>query len=100
VYLNYDRYDKITRAGSIFIAYGRGKNGTLSQVGGLKVNYNKWGVITSIRGVINPENRFKPYQVNPHNDNNCAYNNNRFDNDNNYYYYNRNVETKKQKKNK
>lgn len=53
VYLNYDRYGRITRAGSIFMRYERGRHSQLSRVGGLQVEYNRWGEIKYTRGQVN-----------------------------------------------
>ena len=53
VYLNYDRKGRITQVGSIFIDYDRGKHSNLSSVGGLRVNYNKWGQIINLHGQVN-----------------------------------------------
>lgn len=95
VNLNYDRYGKITRVGSVFIDYSRGKNATLAQVGGLKVNYNHWGEIVTIRGVVSQYNRFNDYHI----DNHSAYTyKNHYYNDADYYYYKQNGKIKKHKK--
>lgn len=58
VYLNYDRYGKIKRAGSVYMSYSRGYHATLTQVGGLRVHYNRWGEIVNTRGQVN---RFNDY---------------------------------------
>ena len=79
VFLNYDRHGNITRAGSISINYTRGINTTVNQVGGLKVNYNRFGEIINTRGHVNG-------------------NNNR--NYNDYYYFKKNGKVIKQNKSK
>ncbi len=53
VYLNYDRSGRLARAGSIFMRYHRGRHSDLSRVGGLQVDYNRWGEITNTRGQVN-----------------------------------------------
>jgi hypothetical protein len=55
VYINYDREGKIKRAGSVYMSYQR-RSELLRQVGGLKVNYNRWGEILQISGIVNPNN--------------------------------------------
>ncbi|GAA3641256.1 hypothetical protein [Flavivirga jejuensis] len=61
VSLNYDRYGKITRAGSIYIDYNY-KKGTLSQVGGLRVAYNHKGKIIYTHGRVNHYGKVKKYR--------------------------------------
>ncbi|MBD0835490.1 hypothetical protein [Aestuariibaculum suncheonense] len=93
--INYDRTGNVTQIGSVFIGYGRGRNNTLNQVGGLIVNYNNWGQIVSTRGYINIDNRHADY-CDVQND---SWNNNmHFDNDDKYYYYKKNGKVKKMKK--
>ena len=112
VFLNYDRRGKVTRIGSVFIEYGRGRNGTLRQVGGLRVNYNHWGEIVNLRGQVNRyQNDFchvcgvnscsMTHDFGNHRDRHF-HDNDWFDNnrDDNYYYYKKNGKIKKQKKNK
>ena len=106
IYINYDRSGKVTRVGSVFIDYGRGRNGTLRQVGGLRVNYNAWGEIVNVRGEVNRyQNGFcsitgsrncnMNHNVGHHHDHNDWYDG---DYDDNYYYYKNNGKVKKQKK--
>lgn len=112
VYLNYDRFGKIKRAGSVYMDYKRGK-GTLTQVGGLRVNYNHWGEIVSIRGQVNRYDdncnicgtascsMDHSHGGGQHNDrNNDRYDDGVYQNDDNYYYFKQNGKVKKQKKNK
>ncbi|WP_396601159.1 hypothetical protein [Algibacter sp. R77976] len=56
VFLNYDRRGNITRVGSVFIDYTRGRNKLVNQIGGLRVNYNRFGEIINTRGHINRNN--------------------------------------------
>ena len=112
VFLNYDRYGNITRAGSVYIRYSRGRNATVAQVGGLRVNYNHWGEIVNTRGQVN---RYDDYcnfcgvdsctMDHINNDRDRHHDDDRYDddiynNDDNYYYYKQNGKVKKQKKNK
>ena len=109
VYLNYDRYGKVTRIGSVFMDYSRGHNATLSQVGGLRVNYNYWGEIVNIHGQINRYNNncnvcgTLSCSVN-HKDSKGYHEDHRDDyhysNDDNNYYYKQNGKEKEYKKNK
>ena len=52
VFINYDQFGRIKRAGSVYMAYNRG-NGTLTQVGGLRVRYNRWGRLVHTQGTVN-----------------------------------------------
>lgn len=52
VYLNYDRYGRLTRVGSILMNYDRGANGDLTNVGGLKVEFNRKGQIIKTHGHV------------------------------------------------
>ncbi|WP_179344831.1 hypothetical protein [Winogradskyella ursingii] len=54
VFINYDNQGKIKRAGSVYMDYRRGR---LSQVGGLKILYNRYGKITKTRGHVNLSNQ-------------------------------------------
>ncbi len=118
MYLNYDRYGRITRAGSIFMDYERGKHSSLYKVGGLRVDYNKWGEIINIRGQVNRFNtncnfcglqscgvthnfeNGQGHHNNHDNDWDDRYNDDVCNNDENYYYYKQNGKVKKHKKNK
>ena len=122
VYLNYDRYGRITRAGSIFMRYDRGKYSDLSQVGGLQVEFNKYGEIAYTRGQVNRNNSdycnfcgvnscgmthdFGNTRGNGHNNHNDHDNDDWYDNDDGvynddgYYYFKQNGKVKKHKKSK
>lgn len=113
VYLNYDRQGRITRAGSIFIDYDKGRHSYLSRVGGLRVDYNKWGEITKLRGQVNRFNTNcnfcgtlscyidRGHETRNHNNDwYDRFNDDVYNNDDNYFYYKQNGKVKKQKKNK
>ncbi|MFD2725942.1 hypothetical protein [Hyunsoonleella rubra] len=54
VYLNYDRFGRIKRAGAVYMNYAFGRpQAALIQVGGLRVNYNRWGEIVNTHGQVN-----------------------------------------------
>lgn len=101
VFINYDREGRIKRAGSVYMSYQRG-NGLLRQVGGLRVNYNHWGEIVHISGVVNHFNANLNCGVGSsgQNGNNYIGFNDVVDYDDDYYYYRKNGEVKKTKKNK
>ncbi|WP_242087164.1 hypothetical protein [Aestuariivivens sediminis] len=103
VLINYDRTGKVTRIGSVFITYGRGRNGTLTQVGGLHVNYNRWGEIVSSHGRVNPNNYCNICGVNSchmsHSSGIHSHEHNDWkDNNDTYYYYKDNGKLKKRKR--
>lgn len=100
VFINYDREGRIKRAGSVYMSYQRG-NGLLRQVGGLRVNYNHWGEIVHVTGVVNQNNPDLNSVINSgHYGNNFITYNDVDDYDDDYYYYRKNGEIKKAKKNK
>lgn len=94
VYLNYNRRGNITRVGSVFINYSRGKHATVNQIGGLRVQYNRWGEIVHTRGFVNRNNRVSHCDVVNYQDLDRHHN----DYDDNYYYYKKNGKVKKLKK--
>jgi hypothetical protein len=96
VFLNYDRLGNITRVGSVFINYSRGRNAVVTQVGGLSVQYNRWGEIVRTRGFVNRNNRLTHYNVVKHQDLDMHH----YNYDDNYYYYKQNGKVKKLKKKK
>ena len=95
VFINYDRAGKIKRAGSVYMSYNRG-NGRLTQVGGLRVNYNSWGEIVNLFGFVNHESFF----MNNISDvaQNSIYHDDYGYYDEEYYYYKQGTEVKKLKK--
>ena len=53
VFINYDFNNRISRIGSVFMQYNRF---ALSQVGGLRIIYNRFGQIVDFVGSVNGEN--------------------------------------------
>ena len=87
------------------------RNGTLTQVGGLRVKYNHWGEIVYTQGQVNRfSNNCNICGVNScsidHNhrdrdyDYDDWYDDDIYNNDDNYYYYKQNGKVKKHKKRK
>ena len=90
------------------------RNGTLTQVGGLKVKYNHWGEIVYTRGQVNRfSNSCNICGVSScdidhnHRDRHDDYDNDWYDeddgiynNDDDFYYYKQNGKAKKHKKRK
>ena len=109
IYLNYDRYGRITRAGSVFIDYNHG-NGWLRQVGGLRVSYNHWGEIVSLRGQVNRYNQNCDVcgmincnhdhgdRYERHRDHDYDYGDHDRHDDDHYYYFKQNGKVKKHKR--
>lgn len=90
VFINYDQFGRIKRAGSIYMAYNRG-NGTLTQVGGLHVRYNRWGRLVHTQGAVN-NNGYAYDRFDGRND----FDNDNFDDDfddDDMYYYRSNKKT-------
>jgi hypothetical protein len=78
--------------------YQRG-NGNLRQVGALIVNYNHWGEIVHVSGVVNYYNAHINYIVGADRwDNDHYYYDFDHHDHNNFYYYRKGGEVKKQKK--
>lgn len=87
VFINYDAFGRIRRAGSVYMRYN---SFALTQVGNLRIVYNRRGQIISIYGTVNNFNN--GYVYNPGNNfgGNTYYNTNGFDNDDfegDFYYY-------------
>ena len=79
-FMNYDAYGRIKRIGSVYMSYNRY---ALSQVGGLRIEYDRWGRIVGTSGRVNssswsyqPQHTGGGYQGGSHNSN-----------DDDYYYY-------------
>lgn len=53
VFLNYDYFGRIKRIGSVYMKYHHGK---LKQVGGLHIQYGRWGRMIGIQGFVNHSN--------------------------------------------
>lgn len=90
VFINYDNAGRVKRVGSVYMNYN---SFALSQVGGLRIIYDRRGRIINIVGVVNGYSTNYNYNSqNTHNQSNNHYNNNDYgyDNDTNdedYYYY-------------
>lgn len=104
VFINYDRQGRVKRAGSVYMTYRRNQ---LSQVGGLRILYNRHGDVIGTRGQVNFSNQGCGFCgttgcTADHFDNNDYDDdwNNDWDNDDDYYYYRKNGKVKKQKKHK
>ncbi|NNK88763.1 MAG: hypothetical protein HKO90_10805 [Flavobacteriaceae bacterium] len=54
VFINYDRFGRVKRIGSVYMRYRRG---LLKQVGGLTIQYNRWGDIIGTHGFVNFNNQ-------------------------------------------
>lgn len=87
-FINYDAYGRVKRIGNVYMRYN---SFALTQVGGLKIIYNRRGHIIDIIGFVNHYSTH--YNYNPRSNNSHGYGNNYDDdygNDNNdedYYYY-------------
>ena len=94
VFLNYDRQDRIKRVGSVYLRY---RHGRLKQVGGLTIQYNRFGDMIGTRGFVNRNNQdcnpshFDDQDFNDWNDD-------WFEGNDDYYYYRQNGKNKKRKK--
>ncbi|NRB58929.1 MAG: hypothetical protein HRU50_03190 [Winogradskyella sp.] len=102
VFLNYDRQGRLKRVGTLYITYRRGR---MTQVGGLRLLYNRHGEIIGSRGQINFNNTtcglwdneffnsdytFNDYDFNPWESG--------WESDNDYFYYRKNGKVKRHKK--
>lgn len=76
-FINYDYDDRVSRIGTVYMKYNRY---ALSQVGGLRIIYNRRGQIIDIVGTV--KGRSTGYHYG-----NTSYNNSTGYNDNEYYYY-------------
>jgi len=86
VFINYDAFGRIKRAGSVYMRYN---SFALTQVGNLRIVYNRRGQIISVYGAVNGFNH--GYVYNPGGfGGNTYYNTNGFNNDDfegDFYYY-------------
>jgi hypothetical protein len=92
-FINYDYNDRVSRIGTIYMRYNRF---VLSQVGGLRIIYNRRGDIVDMVGVVNGfrngyyNDNYNDINNNNHNGNynsNGNYNNGSNQNPNDSYYY-------------
>jgi hypothetical protein len=87
-FVNYDAYGRVKRIGNVYMRYN---SFALTQVGGLKIIYNRRGHIIDIVGFVNHHSTH--YNYNPRGNNIHGYGNNynddygNDDNDEDYYYY-------------
>lgn len=87
-FINYDAFGRVKRIGSVYMRYN---SFALTQVGGLKIIYNRRGHIIDIIGFVNHYSTH--YIYNPRSNNSHGYGNNYDDdygndtNDEDYYYY-------------
>lgn len=105
VFINYDSRGRVKRIGSVYMRY---RHNRLKQVGGLSIQYNRWGDMVGLHGSIK-----RHYQScgicgisgctmdhfsNDHDDD--WYNNGFGEFDDDYFYYKQNGKNKKRKKTK
>ena len=87
VFINYDAYGRVKRIGSIYMSYNRN---FLTQVGGLRIVYDRRGRIIAMHGVVNYSNNGQynnnHYQADGYGGND-DFGNDDFDNDEDFYYY-------------
>ena len=80
-FINYDSRDRVSRIGTVYMKYNRF---ALTQIGGMKLVYNRFGEITDMIGSVKGRNNSgftHSYYTNNHQT--YTYNND----DHNYYYY-------------
>ncbi|HSD15547.1 MAG TPA: hypothetical protein VLB74_12925 [Flavobacterium sp.] len=93
VFINYDGYNRVKRVGSVYMRYN---SFALSQVGGLRILYNRRGYIIDVDGYVNGWSH--GYSYNPYTYNGNGYDNQDSGNDygyesgsgyneDDYYYY-------------
>ncbi|MES2544757.1 MAG: hypothetical protein V4548_07720 [Bacteroidota bacterium] len=81
VFINYDRADRIKRIGNVYMSYNRF---ALAQIGGLKIIYNRRGMIIDFIGTVNG---YRANHNNTHWNNDYNYSTENPYNDDDYYYY-------------
>lgn len=79
VYINYDARGRVKRVGSVYMSYN---SFALSQVGGLRIIYDRRGRIVDIRGFVNAGSHGYSYVTNNHYSTTTVY----YNNSNNYGY--------------
>lgn len=89
VFINYDATGRVKRVGSVYMNYN---SFALSQVGGLRIIYDRRGRIVNIIGIVNGYSGNYSYNTNNHHyqaDNQYDYHSNysNEDSDEDYYYY-------------
>jgi len=85
-FINYDNFDRVSRIGTVYMRYNRF---ALTQIGGMKIIYNRRGDIVDMIGSIKGRrnNGFTNTYYGTANNYNNSYNNDYSYNDNDYYYY-------------
>ena len=87
-FINYDSRDRVNRIGSVYMRYNRF---ALTQIGGLKIVYNRRGAIVDMIGSVKGHRNYGYVYNNQHqNNNDCDYDNNAtvsYSNNDYYYYY-------------
>lgn len=105
VFINYDSRGRVKRIGSVYMKYRHNK---LKQVGGLRIQYNRWGDMVGLHGYVKPHSQdcgicgisgcTMDHFGEGHHDDWFDDDFNDFDDD--YYYYRQNGKKKKRKKQK
>ena len=108
LFLNYDRQDRIKRIGSVYMRY---RHGVLKQVGGLTIQYNRFGDMIGTHGFVNRNNQGCGFcgatgctadhlggGFNDWNDDWQDHDDDWFGGDDDFYYYRQNGKKKKRKK--
>jgi hypothetical protein len=86
-FINYDSRDRVNRIGSVYIRYNRF---AITQIGGLKIFYNRRGDIVDMIGSIKGHRNYGyAYNNQYQNTSDCDFENNYTvsNNNNDYYYY-------------
>lgn len=91
VFVNYDFDNRIKRIGSVYMSYNRF---ALSQVGGLRIIYNRRGQIVNMFGTVKGFTSNYSYNYPNENDFDCIENENNY-NDNDHLYYRKNGKSEK-----
>ena len=103
VFINYDYQGRVKRIGSVYMTY---RFGQLKQVGGLHIQYNRWGEMVNIRGHVNRSNQgcgicgITGCTANHFDGYNDRYDNDWESRDDDYFYYRKGNKTSKKKRNK
>ncbi len=105
VFINYDAQGRVKRIGSVYMRYRHDK---LKQVGGLRIQYNRWGDMIAINGHVNFSNQGCGFcgitgctTDHFHNDFSDDWYDDDWNNNDDYYYYRKGGKTlKKSKKHK
>ena len=78
-FINYDTRDRVSRIGTVYMKYNRF---ALAQIGGMRLEYNRYGEITRMFGSVKGRNTGFVYPQN----NAPSYSNNTNGNNGDYYY--------------